>query len=127
MVKKGALCKNCSKRRHIASKCCSPPMYKKGPKYQHTLLRIHVEVDLKTEETKVSKDVCDLYGMAPSKRGEEVLLITCGVEVMAPDAIVTQARALLDCAELTSLVMERLTKKLCPPWHPSNFTINRVA
>ena len=70
MVKKAALCKIYLKPGHIASKCHSPPMCKKGHKHHPTLL--HIDSDPKTEQKKkVSRDVTC---MAPSKRGEEVLL-----------------------------------------------------
>ena len=73
MVKKGALCKNCLKPWHIASKCRPPPMCSMCHKYHHTLL--HIKADSKTKGTKkVNKDVT--YA-APSKHSEEVLLTTC--------------------------------------------------
>ena len=54
-------------------------------------------------------------------------MMTYRVDVMAHDGSVTQARALLDCAASTSLVMERLVKKLRLPWRRSNIKINGVA
>ena len=119
MVKKAALCKICSKPGHIASKCHAPPMCKKCNKHHHTLL--HKAADPKTEGTQmVSKDVT--YA-APSKPSKEVLLITCRVEVIAPDGSITQARALLDSAASTLLITECLVKKLCLPQCCSNFKI----
>ena len=104
IVKKAALCKNCLKPGHIARKCRKLPMCKMCNKYHHTLL--HMETAPKTAGTnKVPKDVS--YA-APSKGPTEVLLMTCRVEVTAPDSTVTQARALLDCAASTSLITERL-------------------
>ena len=90
LINKGALYKNCLNSGHIASRCHTPPMCKKCGKYHYTLL--HIVVDLKTERTKkVSNDVTYT---APSRRDEEVLLMTCQVEVIAPDGSVAQARAL---------------------------------
>ena len=114
--------------RHMATKCRAPPLCKRCNKYHHTLL--HIEAETKTEEMKtegtkkVSKDVT--YA-APSKTSDEVLLMTCRVEVMAPDGSVTQARALLDCAASTSLITERLANKLHLPRRRSNLKINGVA
>ena len=72
-----------------------------------------METAPKTEGTnKVPNDVT--YA-APSKGSKEVLLMTCRVEVTAPDSTVTQARALLDCAASTSLITERLANKLRLP------------
>ena len=69
---------------HIASKCRAPPICKKCNKHRHTLL--HIEANTKKEGTKkVAKDVTYMYA-APSKRSEEVLLITCRVEVIGPYA-----------------------------------------
>ena len=77
------------------------------------------------EDTKkVDKDVTYV---APSKRGEEVLLMTCRVKVIAPDGTVMQARALLDSAASTSLITERLAKKLRLPRRHSNVQITGVA
>ena len=53
--------------------------------------------------------------------------MTCRVNVMAPNGTITQARALLDCVALTSLITERLLQQLHFPRHPTNFTINGVA
>ena len=53
--------------------------------------------------------------------------MTSRVKVIAPDGSVMQARALLDCAALTSLVTEHLAQKLHLPRCRSNFTINGVA
>ena len=64
---------------------------------------------------------------APSKRSEEVLLMTCRVEVMASDGSITQTRTLLDSAASTLLIKERLVKKLHLPQCRSNFKLNRVA
>ena len=122
MVKKASLCKNCLKPGHIASKCRAPPIIKKYHKYHHTLL--HIGADSKIEGTKVSKDVT--YA-APSKQSEEVLLMTCRVDVMAPDGSVTQARALLDSVASTLFITEPLTKNLCLHWRCSNLIINGVA
>ena len=122
IVMKGARCKNCLKPGHIASKCRAPPMCRKCHKFHHTLL--HKEAETKPEETK--KPTNTTYA-APSRRGEEVLLMTCRVEVMAPDGSITQARALLDCAASTSLITERLAQQLHLPRRSSNFTINGVA
>ena len=98
MVKKGTLCKNCSKQGHIASKCRAPPMCKMCHKYHHTLL--HVEADPKTKVIKkVSKDMT--YIREPSKQSEEDLLMTRLVELMPPDGSVTQARAFSESAALT--------------------------
>ena len=56
LVKKAALCKNCLKLGHIASKCHTPLISEKCHKYHHALL--HVEADPRTEGTKkVSEDV----------------------------------------------------------------------
>ena len=65
--------------------------------------------------------------MAPSKGSKEVLLMTCRVEVTAPDSSVTQARALLDCAALTSLITGHLANKLRLPWQRSNYKFKGVA
>ena len=98
MVKKGALCKNCSKQGHIASKCRAPPMCKMCHKYHHTLL--HIEANPKTKVTKkVSKDMT--YICEPSKQSEEVLSMTCRVELMPPDGSVTQPKAFSESAALT--------------------------
>ena len=98
IVKRAAWCKNCLKPGHIARMCRKLPMCKRCNKYHHTLL--HMETAPKTEGTnKVPKDVT--YA-APSKGKKEVLLMTCRVEVTAPDSSVIQARALLDCAASTS-------------------------
>ena len=123
MVMKGARCKNCLKPGHIASKCRAPPMCKRCHKHHHTLL--HREADTRPEESKEPGSTTTYA--ASSRRGEEVLLMTCRVEVMAPDGSVTQARALLDCVASTSLITERLAQRLRLPRRPSNFTINGVA
>ena len=84
-------------------------------KYHHTLLHIEAgpkKEGVKTERTKVSRD---MTYEAPTKRSEEVLLMTCRVEVMAPDGSGTQARALLDCAASTSLIMECFAKSCLYP------------
>ena len=72
-MKKAALCKNCLKPGHNASKGRKLPMCKKCNKYH--LILLHMEIDPKTEGTnKVPKDV--MY-VAPLKGSKEVLLITC--------------------------------------------------
>ena len=75
--------------------------------YHHTLL--HVEGDPKIEGTK--KVSMDMTYAAPSKKCEKVLLMTCRVKVMAPYT----CRTLLDGAASTSLITERLAKKLYYP------------
>ena len=65
--------------------------------------------------------------LVPATRGEEVLLMTCRVKVIAPDGTVTQARALLDSAASTSLISERLAKQLRLARRSCNFKINGVA
>ena len=122
IVMKGARCKNCLRPGHIASKCRAPPACKKCRKYHHTLL--HKEADPKPKEPKEPGGTT--YAV-PSRIGEEVLLMTCRVKVIAPDGSVTQARALLDCAASTSLITERLAQQLRLPRRRSNFTINGVA
>ena len=122
VIVKGALCRNCLKPGHIANKCRAPPMCKTCHKYHHTLL--HRETGTILEGNKVPKDTT--YA-APSRRGDEVLLMTCRVKIISPDGSVTQARALLDCAASTSLITERLAQQLRLPRRPSNFTINGVA
>ena len=97
-------------------------MCKRCHKYHHTLL--HRELVTKPEE---AKKLSSTTYAASSRRGEEVLLMTCRVEVMAPEGSVTQARALLDCAASTSLVTERLAQQLRLLQLPGNFTINGVA
>ena len=119
----GCLWKICLKPGHIVSKCCTPPMCKKYNKYH--LTQLHMEADPKTEGTKRVKK--DLFYVAPSKWNEEVLLMTCPVEVMAPEGSVMQAKTLLDCAGSTSFIIQCLAKKLCLPWCHSNFEINGVA
>ena len=52
---------------------------------------------------------------SPSKRSEEVLIMTSRVEVIAPEVIFTQAKAELGSAAWTSLITERLVKKLRLP------------
>ena len=94
-------------------------MCRKCIKHHHTLL--HLKADPKIEGTKnTSKGVTYT---APLKKSEEVLLMTCQDKVMAPDGSVMQARALLDCATLISLI-EQLAKKLSLPRHQSNLKIN---
>ena len=123
VVIKGALCRNCLKPGHIANKCRAPPMCETCHKYHHTLL--HKEAGTKPERgTTTPKDTT--YAV-PSRRGDEVLLMTCRVKVISSDGSVTQARALLDCAASTSLITERLAQQLRLPRRPSNFTINGVA
>ena len=122
LVMKNARCKNCLKPGHIATKCRAPPMCKKCRKNHHTLL--HREAETKPEEKKESTSTS--YA-ASSRRGEEVLLMTCQVNVMAPDGSITQARALLDCAASTSLITERLAQQLQLKRRSANFTINGVA
>ena len=78
VVKRGARCKNCFKRGHMASKCRAPPMCKKCPKYHHTLL--HIEDD-KMEGTKKTY-------VTPSTPEAKVLLMTCTVNVIALDGSV---------------------------------------
>ena len=53
--------------------------------------------------------------------------MTCRVEVMHPDGSVMKARALLDSEVLTSLITERLAKKLRLPRCHSNLEINEIA
>ena len=112
MVKKGALCKNCLKPGHIASKRSTRPMGKKCNKYQHTLL--HIEAEPKAKGTKqVTKDFS--YAV-PSKPSEEVPLMTCRFKITSPDSIVTLARTLLDSVASTLLISELLGRKLCLFW-----------
>ena len=54
----------------------------------------------------------DVTYAASSRGSKEVLLMTCRIEVTAPNSSITQARALLDCAASTSLITERLANKL---------------
>ena len=65
-----------------------------------------METALKTEGT--SKVLKNVTYPASSKESKEVLLMTCRIEVTAPDSSTTQARALLDCAASTSLITECL-------------------
>ena len=84
-----------------------------------------MEDDPKMEMTKkVCKEVT--YAV-PSKRSEEVLLMISRVKVMASDGSIMQARALLDSLASTSLITDRLFKKLSLPRHRSNFQINGIA
>ena len=71
--------------------------------------------------------VKDMTYATPSKRTEEVLLMTYRVKVMAPDGSVTQARALLDSSASTCLITERLAKKLRLSRCLSNLKIHWVA
>ena len=78
-----------------------------------------------TEGTnKVPKEITYV---ASSKGSKKMLLMTCRVDVTAPDGSVTQARVLLDCEALTSLIMERLANKLCLPRQRSNYNIKGIA
>ena len=54
-------------------------------------------------------------------------LMTCRVKVIALDGTVMQAIALLDSAALTSLILERLAKRLRLLLHCSNLKIIGVA
>ena len=127
LVKRCALCKNCLKPGHMASKCRAPPVCKKCNKYHHTLLHIEAGTTKETKTDCTKKVNKDVTYATPSKQSDEVLLMTCKVEVMAPDGSVTQARALLDCAASTSLITERLANKLHLPRRSSDFKINGVA
>ena len=107
LVMKNARCKNCLKPGYITTKCRVPPTCRKCRKYHHTLL--HREAETKPEEKKESTSTS--YA-ASSRTGKEVPLLTCRVNVIAPDGSVTLARALLDCAASTSLITERLAQQL---------------
>ena len=122
LVMSNARCRNCLKSGHIASKCRAPPMCKKCHKQHHTLLH-------KGAGTKLQggKEPSSASYTASSRESKEVLLMTCRVKVTASDGSVTQARALLDSAASTSLVTERLVRRLRLPRRYSNFTINGVA
>ena len=122
VIKKGAQSKKRLKSGHMVSKCCAPPMCKKCHKYHHTLL--HMEADPKLEDRKESSS--SMTYVEPSKQGEEVLLMTCWVKVTAPNGSIRQARALLDCAASTSLIIECLAQQLRLPRRSSNFTVNGV-
>ena len=65
--------------------------------------------------------------MPSSKRQREVLLMTCWVNVIAPDSTVTQGRTLPHSVESTSLILKRLAKRLELLCRSSNSKINGVA
>ena len=123
IINTSARCKNCLKSGRMVNKCQAPPMCKKCHKYHHTLL--HMEADPKQEETE--KPSGSMMYVAPSRWGEEVLLMTYRVKVIVPYGSIMQARAILDCAASTLLITKHLAQQLRLLHHHSNFTINEVA
>ena len=107
--KKGILCK---KKLSKASKNCERVSCKSNVQ---NVLQVHVSPytvahkgAIKKEGTKKFSN--DVTYTAWSKCNEKVLLMTCWVEVMAPDGSIIHARALIDSEASTSLIMKHLAK-----------------
>ena len=102
-------CYNCLKRGHFSKECPCSQRCKTCQQPHHTWLHIEPGAQKKAKTSlAVSSHTSQLDN-------NQVLLMTCRVQVTAPDGYVTQARALLDSASSTSFVTERLAQLLRLP------------
>ena len=123
LVKKNGYCMNCLKAGHMASKCRAQPACRKCHKAHHTLLHI----DIKPPEEPTTEMVSSATHVPQTKRGKQVLLMTCQARITGPDGSVTQARVFLDPGASCSFITERLAQQLKLPRRKDNSLIAGIA
>ena len=104
VVRKSGLRINFLRKGHVAVDCKAPLRCKKCPKKHHTLL--HRDADSVPQEKPKTDDKVEENHVAALTMSEQVLLITCKVNVTANDGSSTVARAVIDPASSASYVHE---------------------
>ena len=94
-------------------------MQEKCHKPHHTWLHADTNPDVKKKEATPNREQDNppsvLATNSSQSGGRQVLLMTCQNQVISPNGLVTQARALLDLASSTSFITERLAQHLQLP------------
>ena len=117
-VKSHHICLNCLKPGHYVRECGSLHRCRTCQKPHHTLL--HVEAPSDSKEANKNPPAGDRtrvtsHTAQSTSKCSQALLMTCCIEVRAPDGSYLRARALLDSASSTSFVTDRLTQLLRLP------------
>ena len=89
VVRELGLCMNCLRKGHMADKCQAPLMWKKCKKHHHTLLHRDANGLSQKKPEEFSKGETYIVALSVS---EQVLLMTCKVNVTAADGSSTIAR-----------------------------------
>ncbi len=117
-LKSNSLCMNCMRPGHFVKNCKSLHRCRVCQKPHHTLLHF----DEKTKGTDTLASVAKLNSPAPGALiasshaatgiKSNMLLMTCCVQVEAPDGSTMEARAILDSGSSASFISERLAQSL---------------
>ena len=115
LVRENGLCLNCLKPGHFANKCSCAQRCKKCEKPHHTWLHIEQTSGAKEPKTPATEQGVASIHISQVRNRQQVLLMTCQVQVIAPDGSTSRVRALLDSASSASFITERLTQRLRLP------------
>ena len=126
------LCLNCLRSGHFSKQCPSANRCRKCQRPHHTLIhdeskerpitRPPNESDRSAPVVRTTAPSHTAYGITSN-----TLLMTCQVQIKAPDGSLVNARALLDSASSVSFISERMTQGLCLPRSRHNIQVSGVA
>ena len=125
VLKSNNLCLNCLRSGHFVKGCKSLHKCRICQKPHHSLL--HVEEKASPPNPPAEDSITPISSHVATRIQASVLLMTCYVQVEAPDGSLVRARALLDSASSASFVSERLTQGLSLPRSHQNAQIAGVA
>ena len=126
------LCINCLRPGHHSRECQSSHRCKKCQKLHHTLLHLEYNTTQTREDPPRETQNSEVSATALSAHAAmgisaNMLLMTCYIQVEAPDGSFMKARALLDSASSASFVSERLAQALNLPRSSQSALISGVA
>lgn len=133
IVKSHNLCLNCLKPGHRSKQCNSTQRCRRCQKPHHTLLHLEVKTDNppphpKQKDNPPPENVKTVSIVAQTGlKSTRMLLMTCRVQVITPQGMITHARALLDCASSSSFISEHLVQHLCLPRSKRTAQISGIA
>lgn len=122
VLKANNLCVNCLTHGHYAKECESPHRCKKCQKLHHSLLHLEFSGDsqhargLSSQTSQSENSATPVSSHTAMMRiRANLLLMTCHVQVEAPDSSLVKAHALLDSASAASFISVRLAQSLSLP------------
>ena len=127
LLKSNALCLNCPRPGHFVKNCKSLHKCHKCQRSHHTLLHVENGDQSTTDPSPdVSNSQTTVLSNAVTRIRANTLLMTCHVQVKAPDGSVVTAQALLDSASSASFMTERLAQTLNLPRSRQNAHISGI-
>ena len=123
ILKNHDLCMNCLNAGHFVRQCPSSQRCRKCQKPHHTLLHLESTPSLYSTSSSARPSVSGTNNSNQATtilshvaqfgpKSHHALLMTCRVQLIAPNGLTTQARGLLDSASSTSFISEHMAQCL---------------